>query len=571
MSPKKLKIFTKYRVAILFILGLFLFLLSTPIEAACPQACNYCESLDDCRWAQRGEGVERIGIIGAVEEIPWQGLLCESGWELGTLYCSDSLGKCRVEGFPMGDNGQSCTARDGCLSWFTCNNWAGYGVWDAYESQCVTCNGKKENRILGNGSNVYAGCGSEDGNAGDGKCESACGADPACDEVSDGGYCKSGKACSNDTCTGAELCTGCTCRVVKPTCLEACQDAGYDYGLCMSGSCEPFSNDICYYGCDLKTGTDCSLTCYCLYFDSDKPSCNPYSSGNTCYYSGSLSCTNYGWSCSYLQDTPKPSSYYVSGSTCYYGCSVTCGASGWSRSGCSASTKPSCNPYSSGNTCYYNGTTSCGPSGWSSCSYLQNTPKPSSYYVSGSTCYYGCSVTCGASGWLRSGCNSCNLGQCCNCVLNGCDPNNSNCLTYKICNPNCDCETLDNTPPTTEIKIIRTSTGEDVTAAGTWLKTDNYTIKFEDKDEPGGSGLKYCEYSIYACDSGGTNCTTAVVPFTTRNCNWSFQITAGTSPYHLEGVGRYRIYSGATDNTDNSGTDYKYLNFDFTPPGTRIE
>ena len=131
----------------------------------------------------------------------------------------------------------------------------------------------------------------------------------------------------------------------------------------------------------------------------------------------------------------------------------------------------------------------------------------------------------------------------------------------------------DTTHPTTKIKIIRTSTGEDVTAAGIWLRADNYTIEFEDSDEAGGSGLKSCEYYINSCDMDGTNCTTPVVSLTARNNNWSFDITAGkTAPiYNLEGAGRYYIYSGTTDNADNSGIDYKYLNFDFTPPETRIE
>jgi hypothetical protein len=141
-----------------------------------------------------------------------------------------------------------------------------------------------------------------------------------------------------------------------------------------------------------------------------------------------------------------------------------------------------------------------------------------------------------------------------------------------LCEYAVNCTPIDTTSPTTAIKIIRTSTGEDVTAAEAWLRADTYTIEFEDNDPPPNpSGLKYCEYYIYACDVGGTNCTTEIVPLTIRNCNWSTTIDAGIPPYNLEGLGRCRIYSGAIDNLDNSGTDYKYLNTDFTPPATEIE
>jgi len=42
------------------------------------------------------------------------------------------------------------------------------------------------------------------------------------------------------------------------------------------------------------------------------------------------------------------------------------------------------------------------------------------------------------------------------------------------------------------------------------------------------------------------------------------------SNYYREGVGRYRIYSGARDMAGQSATEYKYINFDFTPPTTEI-
>jgi len=132
-------------------------------------------------------------------------------------------------------------------------------------------------------------------------------------------------------------------------------------------------------------------------------------------------------------------------------------------------------------------------------------------------------------------------------------------------------------PPTTGIKIIRTATGEDVTTAGVWLRPDTYTIQFEDHDQAAGSGSNCencsCEYSVYSCDAGGTNCNTQVVPLTSRTPNSSFDIVAGkTAPtYNLEGVGRYLIQSVAKDMANNSTTTYRGINLDFTPPRTEIK
>lgn len=139
------------------------------------------------------------------------------------------------------------------------------------------------------------------------------------------------------------------------------------------------------------------------------------------------------------------------------------------------------------------------------------------------------------------------------------------------------CPSCDTTPPTTTIKVKRKSTGEDLTAAGSWLRADTYTIQFEDKDQADGSGSNCencsCEYSIYSCDVGGTNCNTVVISLTSRTPNFSFDILAGkTAPtYNLEGAGRYRIYSGAKDMAGNSAFQYRYINFDFTPPKTEFK
>ena len=134
---------------------------------------------------------ERLGIIGSVD----------LGGDKTVSECSDSSGKCKNGAFPTGYNGQSCTARDQCG--LTCTNFTATGTWDAFDPDpgdgpaCISCDGKKENRILGNTSNVYADCGDEDGNAGDGFCESACGAAAACDEKAVNAPCGTGKKCNS--------------------------------------------------------------------------------------------------------------------------------------------------------------------------------------------------------------------------------------------------------------------------------------------------------------------------------------------------------------------------------------
>ena len=222
---------------------------------------------------------------------------------------------------------------------------------------------------------------------------------------------------------------------------------------------------------------------------------------------------------------------------------------------------------------------------WSECDGSGN-PGPCATYNQPETIYpaagYSLTSTCGTTGTalcdatLRAspgpGDNNYGAGGEYNCqgMCDG-NPADSTPCDYAV-----NCTLIDTTPPTTGIKIIRTATGEDVTAAGTWLRADNYTIKFEDKDQADGSGSNCenctCEYSVYACDAGGTNCTTPVISLTGRSPNWSFQITAGKtdSNYYREGAGRYRIYSGARDRANYSATEYRYINFDFTPPWTEI-
>ena len=189
MKPKHL--------IILFIFGIFLFLLPSFAEAACYMGC--CDVSGDCRWfrdpaAGSGKVIgERLGFIGSVGEGGID-LVC------GNSVCQDADGKCNLNKFSAGSNGESCIARDGAWHLSGCNytECDKTGVWDYSQSQCVTCNGKVENLIIGNTSQVNNVCGTLP--SGNSRCESACGAAAACDEVAVGGSgsCGTGKTCDSD-------------------------------------------------------------------------------------------------------------------------------------------------------------------------------------------------------------------------------------------------------------------------------------------------------------------------------------------------------------------------------------
>jgi len=193
---------------LIFIFGLFLFLLPSLAEAACginasreyTDNCglvtDYCSVSPEnmCRCPTGSEGshpVERVGAVGEFKIIKYPNVDAQHCGD--RVSCSTSNGKTKNAVFPVGSNGQSCTALDDCYNWGCDNLFIEDGVWDAFQSKCVTCDGKKENRILGystkgkcaDGDSRYgvcAHCGNKEGDAGDGLCESACGASPECDE-----------------------------------------------------------------------------------------------------------------------------------------------------------------------------------------------------------------------------------------------------------------------------------------------------------------------------------------------------------------------------------------------------
>lgn len=174
-------------------------------EAACGiGCCGFCSAEENRNCcAARDCSNETVGIIGNASPPLWtaeEHNICVGTSCIDSCQCSITSRKCKNGAFPMGNNSQSCTARDGCWSFFAgCNDFSRTGVWDAYESQCVTCtgyDGNFENRILGNTTAVIAHCGNLEGNLGDGKCESACGADPLCDERSVEAPCGADGVCS---------------------------------------------------------------------------------------------------------------------------------------------------------------------------------------------------------------------------------------------------------------------------------------------------------------------------------------------------------------------------------------
>lgn len=110
----------------------------------------------------------------------------------------------------------------------TSGEWFVGGRWDASGSggsgKCISCSGKKEDRYYGTGGAAIPTISNEhvDGKT-DGefdKCESACGADVACDEVADGGPCIIGEPCMGGFECGdsvpagtLDTCTNCMCDV----------------------------------------------------------------------------------------------------------------------------------------------------------------------------------------------------------------------------------------------------------------------------------------------------------------------------------------------------------------------
>lgn len=643
---------------LIFIFGLFLFLLPNFAEAECEISCMYKSATADCRWGYFGAGWERLGIIGSIEKVP---ATDGFGW---CYSCTDASGKCNYNKFSSGSNGQSCTARDACW-FFGCSEFTKSGVWDAYESQCVTCSGYKEDRILGNTSAVYAGCGSENGNAGDGLCESACGAAAACDEKAVGASCGTGGTCNSSCQCIVPECNSCSVSNMScPSSVNTGQSFNITFDYYGTGPTGyPYEHRSLWrgttrIGCKYGNATECSWhsdsfsttapttpgtytyyvkcygassqsTTYCDSADSSQScdvkvcECTSTTIGGCCdgcnycpagkVFNGTscvdatatVKCASTVNKCTAGQCSGEKrypecqaggvcdssaTSYYTS-ATVYASANKVFTTTCTDQDATSASlacdantnyqcTEGSCSGYYRYSEC--NGAGTC--DGAATTYYQQYNVVASTGYTLTSTCGTTGTTNCDTNFcWDGAGhhekcdrrCNaaySCDYYNCvdhCTNAIQDCDETGFNCGGS--------CPSCDTTPPTTTIKVKRKSTGEDLTAAGSWLRADTYTIQFEDKDQADGSGSNCencsCEYSIYSCDVGGTNCNTVVISLTSRTPNSSFDIVAGkTAPtYNLEGAGRYRIYSGARDMAGNSAFEYRYINLDFTPPKTEFK
>ena len=395
--------------------------------------------------------------------------------------------------------------------------------------------------------------------AGDDAC-GTCGCDPDITTCAAGGCCQI--ACGSAT----------GCYTTAGTCPDSCGTNTLTIGQTCSGCGANGAAGSCTggttYTCNAATHTECQsascggMTYYCTQDGGTwqwRTSDNPDRCGGNsddCYDDYGSGCQTKDFKCSAGACIFTPSNQYTDTSCSYTGCS----ADNCTKTGAYED--------------YYCDAGSC--------------------TAHSDSCFEDCSITTACSGGVCY--SDGGDGDLCNTEMKASpgegDGNygiggNYNCQGSCDGSGNCDyavnCIPIDTTSPTTAIKIIRINpeTGEEIEeVTGGWLKAGSYRIKFEDNDPAPSAGWKTggCQYYVYACDVNGVNCggtpEKIIVDVTTRTCgNWSFDITAGKDDptYNLEGYGRYLIYSIATDDGENSGTDSKLLHFDFTPPETRIE
>lgn len=181
----------------IFVFGFLFLVLPNIAEAAFPMGCIHWGP--SCcwwggSWSSGGGSNERLGVIEAPK------CLSDPGSTPRVTYCANTNNSCGGDAFTWLDSsnvweGKTCTAMDQCCSNFLCLTYDELflsGKWDIHNHQCVTCNGPFEDKILGDGSNIYFGCGNEDAIPGDGKCEAACGGSFECDGLGPNSPCGSG-------------------------------------------------------------------------------------------------------------------------------------------------------------------------------------------------------------------------------------------------------------------------------------------------------------------------------------------------------------------------------------------
>jgi len=133
-------------------------------------------------------------------------------WHMsGSANCADGNAKCQTNGCPDSTNlgnGDPCTVNvlDGT------NVRSASGKWDLNDQKCVVClSNNIELSVCGTTSGISltnSGGAWQCSGPGDGKFESACGADASCDEHNSGFNCGTGKACdTNGKCVSVASCT----------------------------------------------------------------------------------------------------------------------------------------------------------------------------------------------------------------------------------------------------------------------------------------------------------------------------------------------------------------------------
>jgi len=163
----------KNRLLCLFCIITFIMIFNS-VSAGCKISC--LQDGSSCDWKDYND-VEQLCIIGSVTK---------NEWDLGNdEFCEDYLGACGAGKCKDTTNFDKnfCRVKDKYKDnlGFCSNHWERQGIWLIDEKACVECDPiTHEEIILADISDIYVGKGF-DYSIYDG-CESACGADPECDE-----------------------------------------------------------------------------------------------------------------------------------------------------------------------------------------------------------------------------------------------------------------------------------------------------------------------------------------------------------------------------------------------------
>jgi len=321
------------KLFLIFLFGLFLFLLPSGCKADCLSYCNglgftngechgpLCHNYDcgdqcennvaqnwwnsggtnGCWWPETcwcwleysnvecdrnfivaGYSYETGGCRMLFNTLPGDGAAgltkggCAYGEGTGVLFAQCELNKCYSS---SGYNGEDCTVFRNCTNdwenspvnfveregtyWTWSLSDAYFGKWDASNKQCVRCGGSKKTYKYGDTTSLsYVTCFESvlpSGNIPD-TCESACGADTACDEISDGSQCTVGKYCEalGRNCQSGDKCSGCIC--VPPSTYTLTVNSTPITGIPITGGPTTYSGTTLYTKTNISAATLIALT-----------------------------------------------------------------------------------------------------------------------------------------------------------------------------------------------------------------------------------------------------------------------------------------------------------------------